>query len=63
LPKFESDLIKTNLKDFYLSPTGEVQLGQLQTLGKFSTFSNCYRAEASYGKKSKGLIRTFEFEK
>lgn len=69
LPLFKKDeLFETNRKGFYLSPTGEVQLGNLiidnkKLPNRLFTLSNCFRQETNYGKFSQGLIRTIEFEK
>lgn len=72
LPKFESDLFKTNM-GYYLIPTAEVPVTNFykqETLAfkdlpkKFCAFTPCFRSEAgSYGKDIKGLIRQHQFNK
>lgn len=73
LPKFEEDLFKLNVNDYYLIPTAEVPLSNLHAnqileekdLPKYYTaYTPCFRAEAgSYGKDIKGLIRQHQFNK
>ena len=75
LPKFESDLFKTQLgeRDLYLIPTAEVPLTYLhaeeileeaQLPLKYAAFTPCFRSEAgSYGKDVRGLIRQHQFHK
>ncbi len=73
LPKFEEDLFKTNFNDLYLIPTSEVPLTNLhrdsiinknQIPLKYTTFSNCFRAEAgASGQDTKGLMREHQFGK
>ena len=73
LPKFEEDLFKTNFNDLYLIPTSEVPLTNLHRESiinkkdlpiKYTTFSNCFRAEAgASGKDTKGLMREHQFGK
>lgn len=67
LPKFRSEQFNMGYRGTFLSPTGEVQLGNLRLVkvseAKYCTFSACFRRELNYGSKSKGWIRTLEFEK
>ncbi|MCP4230755.1 MAG: hypothetical protein GY771_11510 [bacterium] len=65
LPKVKDEVFSISFKGLYLSPTGEVQLGNLLPNRpiKLFTRTGCYRREIGYGRLSKGLIRTLEFEK
>ncbi len=73
LPKFNEDLFQTNFNDLYLIPTSEVSLTNLHRESiinrkklpiKYTTFSNCFRAEAgASGKDTKGLMREHQFGK
>lgn len=73
LPKFESDLFRTEGGAFYLIPTAEVPLTNIyreEILEKeqlpicFTAYTPCFRKEAgSYGKDIKGLIRQHQFNK
>jgi len=79
LPKFESDLFKTQKTeegkafDLYLSPTSEVQLTNIHsdeivdeaTLPrKYTAWTSCFRSEAgSYGRDTRGMIRVHQFQK
>ncbi len=72
LPKFESDLYKTN-EGLYLIPTAEVVVTNLhanEVLNekdlpkKFVAFTQCYRTEAGrHGSETPGIFRLHEFEK
>ncbi len=73
LPKFGEDLFKTNFNNLWLIPTAEVPLTNfhrediidLKNLPlRYTTFSNCFRAEAgAAGKDTKGLMREHQFGK
>lgn len=65
LPRFENELVSTSIKDLFLSPTGEVQLGNIRANGpkRLCTLTRCYRREMNYGRDFKGLLRNYEFEK
>jgi seryl-tRNA synthetase len=73
LPKFEEDLFKTGVsdKELFLIPTAEVPLTNLHQneiltdLPRYYVASSaCFRSEAgSYGKDTKGMIRTHQFQK
>jgi seryl-tRNA synthetase len=75
LPKFESDLFKTQLGEraLYLIPTAEVPLTYLHAEEileadrlplKYTAFTPCFRSEAgSHGKDVRGLIRQHQFHK
>lgn len=75
LPKFESDLFRTQAGDrpLYLIPTAEVPLtamhsGEILDAAdlplKYTAFTPCFRSEAgSYGKDVRGLIRQHQFHK
>lgn len=79
LPKFKNELFHTFLKNekkknkYFLIPTSEVPLTNLirNTILKenilplkFTALSSCFRAEnLAYGKKNRGLIRNYQFEK
>lgn len=63
-PKFRKEVFQISER-YFLSPTGEVQLGNLRVEAPvlLATLSKCYRREKGYGKSHKGLIRNLEFEK
>jgi seryl-tRNA synthetase len=75
LPKFESDLFKTQAgeKDLYLIPTAEVPVTNLHRDEileasalplHYVAWTPCFRSEAgSYGKDVRGLIRQHQFHK
>jgi seryl-tRNA synthetase len=75
LPKFESDLFRTNVADreLFLIPTAEVPLTNLHANETITTEelpfaytanTACFRSEAgSYGKDTRGLIRLHQFQK
>jgi seryl-tRNA synthetase len=79
LPKFESDLFKTQKSDpdksysLYLSPTAEVPLTNLhageildadQLPVAYAAYTPCFRSEAgSYGQDVRGMIRQHQFNK
>jgi seryl-tRNA synthetase len=73
LPKFDEDLFQTNFNNLYLIPTSEVSLTNLHRESiinkkempiKYTTFTNCFRAEAgASGKDTKGLMREHQFGK
>lgn len=75
LPKFENDLFKTRLdeEDMYLIPTAEVPITNIvansilkedELALKFVAHSPCFRSEAgSYGRDTRGMIRTHQFDK
>ena len=73
LPKFKEDLFKVEGTDYWLVPTAEVPLTNLQageTLDeemlplRYTAYTPCFRSEAgSYGKDIKGLIRQHQFNK
>jgi seryl-tRNA synthetase len=79
LPKFESDLFKTQKSDpdksysLYLSPTAEVPLTNLhageileadQLPVAYAAYTPCFRSEAgSYGRDVRGMIRQHQFNK
>ncbi len=75
LPKFESDLFKTQAgeRSLYLIPTAEVPLTNLhrgeildaaELPKKYVALTPCFRSEAgSYGKDVRGLIRQHQFHK
>lgn len=73
LPKFADDLFKCEGTDYWLSPTGEVQLTNLlrqhcvdeaHLPKQWVAYTPCFRKEAgSYGKDMKGLIRLHQFNK
>ena len=73
LPKFEEDLFKISDWDYYLIPTAEVPLTNLQA-GEiipeselplaYCAATPCFRSEAgAAGKDTRGLIRTHQFNK
>ncbi len=74
LPKFESDLFKTDTETpMYLIPTAEVPLTNIgrdeifeaeQLPLRFTAHTPCFRSEAgSYGQDTRGMIRQHQFEK
>lgn len=75
LPKFEEDLFKTRRdnEDMYLIPTAEVPITNMvadsilkeeELALKFVAHSPCFRSEAgSYGRDTRGMIRTHQFDK
>ncbi len=74
LPKFESDLFKTDTETpMYLIPTAEVPLTNFgrdelfeadQLPLRYMAHTPCFRSEAgSYGKDTRGIIRQHQFEK
>lgn len=75
LPKFASDLFKTDVaeRELFLIPTAEVPLTNLhanETIAAedlpfaYTANTPCFRSEAgSYGKDTKGLIRLHQFQK
>ena len=65
-PKFKDEVVGLSWSiGMYLSPTGEVQLGNLHVNSErmLTTLTRCYRPEVPYGRASRGLIRNVEFEK
>ena len=73
LPKFEEDMFAIKNTNYYLSPTAEVQLTNLnrneildeKTLPiKYCAYTACFRAEAgAAGRDTRGLIRQHQFNK
>jgi seryl-tRNA synthetase len=73
LPKFETDLFHTDEPDYFLIPTAEVPLTNInrgeilagEDLPRyFTAYTPCFRKEAgSYGKDVRGLIRLHQFNK
>lgn len=73
LPKFEDDLFKVSDTDYYLVPTAEVPVTNInagETLDpeklplKYVAYTPCFRKEAgSYGKDVHGIIRQHQFNK
>lgn len=73
LPKFEDDLFKVSDTDYYLVPTAEVPvtninsdeiLNQEELPLKYVAYTPCFRKEAgSYGKDIHGIIRQHQFNK
>lgn len=73
LPKFKEDLFKVEGTDYWLIPTAEVPLTNLQageTIDeellplRYTACTPCFRSEAgSYGKDVRGLIRQHQFNK
>jgi len=74
LPKFESDLFKTDTETpMYLIPTAEVPLTNIgrdeifeahQLPLRYAAHTPCFRSEAgSYGRDTRGIIRQHQFEK
>ncbi len=73
LPKFEEDLFRVDKVDYFLIPTAEVPVTNIQRDEVLSekdlpiyyvAYTPCFRAEAgSYGKDTRGLIRQHQFNK
>ena len=73
LPKFEEDLFKLSDTDYYLIPTAEVPvtninseeiLDQDELTKKYVAYTPCFRKEAgSYGKDIHGIFRQHQFNK
>jgi len=73
LPKFEEDLFRVDVVDYFLIPTAEVPVTNIhrdEILSEkdlpiyYVSYSPCFRAEAgSYGKDTRGLIRQHQFNK
>lgn len=73
LPKFEEDVFKLTEKNFYLSPTAEVQLLNMhrdeiipntQFPIRYTANTPCFRSEAgSAGRDTRGVIRQHQFWK
>jgi len=73
LPKFEEDMFAVKNTNYYLSPTAEVQLTNLnrnEVLDekllpiKYCAYTACFRAEAgAAGRDTRGLIRQHQFNK
>ncbi|MGI9533850.1 MAG: serine--tRNA ligase [Thermodesulfobacteriota bacterium] len=73
LPKFEEDLFKLNDTDYYLIPTAEVPvtninsneiLDEEELTKKYVAYTPCFRKEAgSYGKDIHGIFRQHQFNK
>lgn len=73
LPKFEEDLFKLNVSNYYLSPTAEVQLTSIyrdEIIEKkklpirLTANTPCFRSEAgSAGRDTRGAIRLHQFYK
>jgi len=73
LPKFEEDLFRMEGTDYYLIPTAEVPVTNINRgeilRGEdlplcYTAYSPCFRKEAgSYGKDTRGLIRQHQFNK
>ena len=73
LPKFKDDLFKIEGQDWYLIPTSEVPLTNLQREElfdeallpiKYTGLTPCFRSEAgSHGRDTRGLIRMHQFNK
>jgi len=73
LPKFEEDLFRVDIVDYFLIPTAEVPVTNIhrdEILSEkelpiyYVSYSPCFRAEAgSYGKDTRGLIRQHQFNK
>lgn len=73
LPKFEADLFKIEGQDWYLIPTAEVPITNLQAgeiieeadfLFRYVAYTPCFRSEAgSHGRDTRGLIRMHQFHK
>ncbi|MBN2429711.1 MAG: serine--tRNA ligase [Deltaproteobacteria bacterium] len=73
LPKFEEDLFHTDSPDFFLIPTAEVPLTNINRGDilaaedlpvYFTAYTPCFRKEAgSHGKDTRGLIRQHQFNK
>ena len=73
LPKFEEDLFKLNDTDYYLVPTAEVPVTNInrdeileeeELPRKYVSYTPCFRKEAgSYGKDIHGIFRQHQFNK
>ena len=73
LPKFEEDLFKLNDTDYYLVPTAEVPVTNINRdevleeedlPRKYVSYTPCFRKEAgSYGKDIHGIFRQHQFNK
>jgi seryl-tRNA synthetase len=73
LPKFAADLFKIQDTDFWLTPTGEVELHNLhrdETLPEdnlpinVTAWTACFRSEAgAAGKDTRGILRQHQFQK
>jgi len=73
LPKFEEDLFKLNDTDYYLVPTAEVPVTNInrdeileeeELPKKYVSYTPCFRKEAgSYGKDIHGIFRQHQFNK
>lgn len=73
LPKFEEDLFRISVSDYYLIPTAEVPVTNIvrdeiidadYLPRKYVAHTPCFRSEAgSYGKDTRGMIRQHQFEK
>lgn len=73
LPKFEDDLFKLSDTDYYLIPTAEVPvtninsdeiLDEEELTKKYVAYTPCFRKEAgSYGKDIHGIFRQHQFNK
>ncbi|MEF8793509.1 serine--tRNA ligase [Thiohalorhabdus sp.] len=73
LPKFGDDLFQTREDGYYLIPTAEVPLTNLQRdsiadaaelPARYVAWTPCFRREAgSYGKDTRGMIRQHQFDK
>jgi seryl-tRNA synthetase len=73
LPKFEEDLYRCDVDDYFLIPTAEVPITNLHRdeilspdelpLG-YCGYTPCFRREAgSYGKDTRGFLRLHQFDK
>lgn len=73
LPKFEEDLYRCDVDDFFLIPTAEVPITNLhrdEILPEaelplcYCGYTPCFRREAgSYGKETRGFLRLHQFDK
>ena len=73
LPKFEADLFKLEGWDYFLIPTAEVPVTNIQAGRildaeqlplRYTAHTPCFRSEAgSHGKDTRGLIRQHQFNK
>jgi seryl-tRNA synthetase len=73
VPKFEEDMYHIEKDDLYAIPTAEVPIINIhrdeifkdeELPVKYCGFTNCFRREAgSYGKDTKGFLRTHQFNK
>lgn len=73
LPKMEEDLYKLPEEDYFLIPTAEVPVTNIQRDTvikeedlpiKYVAYTPCFRREAgSYGKDTRGLMRLHQFDK